>query len=100
MAAGLCAVTIENVWIDPWLRANFPGFPSLAPEPPSPLWLLSFAAIGIVCVVMLVGQILLMHRAGISRNVRIAAGLTVIASLGLSVIWFCVTSGIASRPHL
>lgn len=100
MAAGLCAITVENVWLDPWLRANFPGFPSLVPEPPSPLWLLTFAAIGIVCVVMLVGQILLAYRVGVSRNERIVAGLTVVASVFLSVIWFCVTSGIVSRPHL
>jgi hypothetical protein len=100
MAAGLCALTIENVWLDPWLRANFPDFPSLVPEPPSPLWLLTFAAVGIVCVVLMVGQILLVHRAGVSRNAKIIAGLTVAAAVCLSVIWFLVTSGITHAPRL
>lgn len=100
MAAGLCAVTIENVWLDPWLRAKVPDFPSLVPEPPSPLWLLTFAAIGIACVVLMVGQILLIRRVGVSRNARIVAGITVAAAVCLSVIWFRVTSGMASPPHL
>jgi hypothetical protein len=96
----LCAITIENIWVDPWLRSNFPDFPSLAPVPPSAFWLLSFAAIGIVCVVLVVGQILLARRRGVSRNEKILAGIIVAAALCLSVVWFLVTSGIASRPHL
>jgi len=55
------AVTIENIWLDPWLKSLFPDFPSLAPQPPSALWILTFGAIGIVCVVLMVGQVLLMR---------------------------------------
>jgi hypothetical protein len=96
----LFAVTIENIWLDPWLRAHFPDFPSLAPQPPSVLWIIAFAAIGIVSVVLMVGQVLLMRRAGVSRGAKIVAGVSVIVALLLSVTWFLVTSGIARAPHL
>ncbi len=96
----LCAVTIENIWLDPWLKSSIPDFPSLAPQPPSPLWIIAFAAIGIVCVVLMVGQVLLMRRAGVSRNSKIVAGVSVIVALLLSVTWFLVTSGIAAAPRL
>jgi hypothetical protein len=99
LTAVLFAVTVENIWLDPWLRSRFPDFPSLAPQPPSAFWIITFAAIGIVCVVLMVGQVLLMRRAGVSRNTKIVAGLSVVVSLLLSVTWFLVTSGIASAPR-
>src|SRR5258708_36404684 len=95
----LCAVTIENIWLDPWLKSAIPDFPSLAPQPPSALWIIAFAAIGIVCVVLMVGQVLLMRRAGVSRNSKIVAGVSVIIALLLSVTWFLVTSDIAAAPR-
>lgn len=100
LTAGLFVITIENVWIDPWVRSHYPDFPSLAPEPPSPLWIATFAAIGIICVVLLVGQVLLMRRAGVSLRSKIIAGCSVAVALTLSVLWFCVTSGIAHAPRL
>jgi len=96
----LFAVTIENIWLDPWLKSRFPDFPSLAPQPPSILWIGTFAAIGIVCVVLMVGQVLLMRRAGVARNDKIIAGVSVILALLLSVTWFLVTSGITAAPRL
>jgi hypothetical protein len=96
----LFAVTIENIWLDPWLKSRFPDFSPLAPQPPSILWISTFAAIGIVCVVLMVGQVLLMRRAGVSRNSKIIAGVSVIAALLLSLAWFLVTSGITSAPRL
>ena len=99
LTAVLFAVTVENIWLDPWLRSRFPDFPSLAPQPPSIFWIITFATIGIVCVVLMVGQVLLMRRAGVSRNTKIIAGLSVVVSLLLSVTWFLVTSGIASAPR-
>jgi len=96
----LFAVTVENIWLDPWLRNRFPDFPSLAPQPPSVFWIITFAAIGIVCVVLMVGQVLLMRRAGVSRNSKIVAGVSVIIALLLSVTWFLVTSGITAAPRL
>ena len=100
LTTALFAITIENIWLDPWLRANFPDIPSLVPQPPGIAWLLTFAAIGIVCVVLMVGQVLLMRRAGVSRNAKIVAGVSVILALLLSVAWFLVTSGIAAAPRL
>lgn len=100
LTAALSAVTVENIWLDPWLRRRFPDFPSLAPQPPSALWIITFAAIGIVCVVLMVGQVLLMRRAGVARNAKIVAGVSVIVALMLSVTWFLVTSGIAAAPRL
>ncbi len=100
LTSGLFLITVENVWLDHWIRSKVPDFPSLVPEPPGIPWLLTFAAIGIACAVLLVGQILLMRRSGVSRNSKILAGITVLAALCLSVIWFRVTSGLASPPHL
>jgi len=100
LASGLFLITVENVWLDPWLRSKIPDFPSLVPEPPGIAWLLTFAIIGIACSVLLVGQILLQRRAGVSRHAKILSGLTVLAVLCLSLVWFRVTSGLASPPHL
>jgi hypothetical protein len=100
LTAVLFAVTIENIWLDPWLKSRFPEFPSLAPQPPSAPWIVTFAAIGIVCVVLMVGQVLLMRRAGVSRNSKIIAGVSVILALVLSITWFLVTSGITAAPRL
>ena len=96
----LFAVTIENIWLDPWLRNHLPDFPSLAPRPPSAFWILTFAAIGIACVVLVVGQVLLMRRAGVPRNAKIAAGVSVLVALLLSGTWFLVTSGLTRAPGL
>jgi hypothetical protein len=96
----LFIITVENIWLDPWLRSRYPDFPSLAPQPPSILWIISFAGIGIVCVVLMVGQVLLMRRDGVSRNSKIVAGVSVIIALLLSLTWFLVTSGITAAPHL
>ena len=100
LAAILFAVTIENIWLDTWLKSRFPDFPSLAPQPPSALWILTFGAIGIVCVVLMVGQVLLMRRAGVTRKSKIVAGISVLLALLLSVTWFLVTSGITAAPRL
>ena len=100
LTAVLFAVTIENIWLDPWLRSRFPEFPSLAPQPPSAPWIITFGAIGIVCVVLMVGQVLLMRRAGVSRNSKIIAGVSVMLALVLSITWFLVTSGITAAPRL
>jgi hypothetical protein len=100
LTTALFVVTVENIWLDPWLRSRFPDFPSLAPHPPSILWIIAFGAIGIVCVVLMVGQVLLMRRPGVTRNAKIIAGVSVIVALLLSVTWFLVTSGLASAPHV
>jgi hypothetical protein len=100
LTTAVFVVTIENIWLDPWLRRQFHEFPSLAPQPPSILWIVMFGAIGIICVVLIVGQILLMRRAGVTRNAKIVAGVSVILALLLSVTWFLVTSGITAAPHL
>src|SRR5262249_32942644 len=76
--SGLVVVTVENVWVDPWIRSKVPDFPSLVPEPPGLAWLLTFAAVGISCALLLVGQILLMLREGVSRKLKILAGITVL----------------------
>jgi len=100
LAPILFAITIENIWLDPWLRKRFPDFPSLAPQPPSVWWIITFGAIGIVCVGLMVGQVLLMRREGVSRNSKIKAGVSVLIALLLSVTWFLVTSGITAAPRL
>jgi len=100
LTAAIFAITVENVWLDPWLRAKFPDIPSLAPEPPSVFWLATFGLIGIVCVVLVVGQVLLMRRPGVSRNAKLIAGVSVAAAVCLSIVWFCVTSGILPTPRL
>jgi|SRR5579859_3908772 len=99
LSAALFAITVENIWLDPWLRNRFPDFPSLAPQPPSAPWLITFAVIGIVSVVLMVGQVLLMRRPGISRKSKIVAGVSVLVALLLSVAWFVVTSGLSHPPN-
>jgi hypothetical protein len=100
LTTAVFVVTVENIWLDAWLRKEFHEFPSLAPQPPGILWMLTFGAIGIICVVLIVGQVLLTRRAGVTRNAKIAAGVSVVLALLLSVTWFLVTSGIIPPPGL
>jgi hypothetical protein len=100
LTTAVFVVTVENIWLDPWLRREFHEFPSLAPQPPSILWIVTFGAIGIICVVLMVGQVLLMRREGVPRKSRIIAGVSVLVTLLLSVTWFLVTSGIIPPPGL
>ena len=100
LSSGLFSITVENVWLDRWIRSKIPNFPSLVPEPPGLPWLLTFALVGISCAVLRVGQVLLLRRPGVSRKSKIVAGPTVFTALCLSLIWFIVTSGLASPPRL
>jgi hypothetical protein len=90
----------ENIWIDPRIARRFHGFPSFAPESGSTYWLLAFAAISVCCMLLVVGQILLIRRAGVSRLAKGLTALVAVFAILLSVGWFRTTSGYSLVPRL
>src|SRR5271165_120603 len=65
LASLLFFFTVENIWVDPWLRSKHHRMPSLVPEALSGTWFLAFAVGGIALILLFLTEILLIRdRAG------------------------------------
>jgi hypothetical protein len=94
------AFAVENIWIDPRITRRFHRLPSLVPEPGSNSWLLAFGVMGVACVLLIVGQILLLRRAGVSRRAKALTAVAAVIALVLSAGWFRTTNGYSLVPQL
>jgi hypothetical protein len=102
LAVGSGVYLIENLWVDAWLRTKFDRLPSLVPEALTPWWFVVFGVGGIVCVVLIVGQVLVSQHRRISLPAKVSTGIAVIAACVLWGVWFTATSGArsaATRTH-
>jgi hypothetical protein len=93
LASVLFFFTVENIWIDPWLRKKSHRIPSLVPEALSGAWFLAFAICGIVLMLLVVCQILLTRDPVLHIWTKIGTGIAVLVVLLLSVEWCRVTNG-------
>ena len=100
LASALFLFTVENIWIDPWLRTKSHSIPSLVPEPLGGTWFLAFAICGIVLVVLVVCEILVIRDRALQVSTKIGAGISVLVAMLLSAQWFRVTSGLPAIPRL
>jgi hypothetical protein len=89
--------TVENIWIDPWLRNKSHWVPSLVPGALSGAWFLTFAIGGIALTLIIVCQVFLIRDHRIPVWKKIGTGIATLVILLLSVQWFYVTNG---RPGL
>jgi hypothetical protein len=100
LASVLVFFTVENIWLDPWLRNMFPHLPTLVPEPLSGLWFLAFVLVAIFCVLLLVAEILVALDRGIPLRMKVGTGMATLFALLLCAMWFQSTSGVFSAASL
>jgi hypothetical protein len=93
--------TVENIWIDPWLRHKSDKIPSMVPEALSGSWFLALMVGGIALVLLAMCQILLIQDRSLSVWMRVGTGIAVLVVLLLSAQWVRRTSGWPSaiRPQ-
>jgi hypothetical protein len=100
LASALFLFTVDNIWIDPWLRTKFHSMPSLVPEALSGAWFLAFAGCGIVLVLIIVCEFLVIRDRALHVTTKIGTGIIVLVAMLLSAQWFRVTSALPTVPWL
>jgi hypothetical protein len=93
LASILFLFTVENIWIDPWLRNKSHDMPSMVPEALSGSWFLALMVGGIALAFLVMCQILLIKDRSVSVWTKVGTGLTVLIVLLLSAQWVRMTSG-------
>jgi hypothetical protein len=111
IAGGLASViflfTVENIWIDPWLRHRSHRIPSLVPDAQSVAWFLALAIGAIALTLLIVCWILLIRDRYTLLSMKLLVGVAVILALFLSVAWLRETNGqpgllqslASTKPH-
>jgi len=104
LAAALVIFTTENLWLDRLFRARWHRLPSLVPEQGSTVWMVTFFAIGMSCLLLTVCQVFVIRIRGLKGlevwGTMILAGLAML----FSVAWFRATgmdaaTAPAASPH-
>jgi hypothetical protein len=94
LAAAICLLTIENIWIDPRVaRRSHHRLPSFVPEALSGWWFLILMTLGIAVIFLVVCQILLMKDAKTARWKKVLTGIFVLVAAFLAGEWFVATGG-------
>lgn len=101
LASILLLFTVENIWIDPWLRNKSHQMLSMVPEALSGSWFLALMVGGIMLAFLVMCQILLIKDRSLSVWTKVGTGITVLVVLLLSALWVRMTSGLSSaiRPQ-
>jgi hypothetical protein len=100
LASLLFLFTVENIWIDPWLRHRFHKIPSLVPEALSGSWFLALMVGGVALALLVMCQIFLTQDRSASVWMKIGTGSAVLVVLLLSAQWVRMTAGWPSLIRL
>jgi hypothetical protein len=100
LASLLFLFTVENIWIDPWLRNKSHKIPSMVPGALTGSWFLALMVGGIVLAFLVMCQILLTQDRSLSVWIKVGTGIAVLVVLLLSARWVRVTSGFPSGIRL
>jgi hypothetical protein len=100
LASLLCLFTVENIWIDPWLRNKSHKMLSMVPEALSGSWFLALMVGGIALAFLVMCQILLIKDRSLSVWTKVGTGIAVLVVLLLSALWVRMTSGLPSEIRL
>lgn len=92
--------TVENIWIDPWLRNKSHKMLSMVPEALSGSWFLALMVGGTMLAFLVMCQILLTKDRSLSVWTKVGTGMTVLVVLLLSTLWVRMTSGLSSAIRL
>jgi hypothetical protein len=100
LASLLFLFTVENIWIDPWLRNKSHEIPSMVPEALSGSWFLALMVGGIALAFLVMCQILLTKDRSLSVWTKVGTGIAVLVVLLLSAQWVRMTSRLPSEIRL
>jgi hypothetical protein len=100
LASLLFLFTVENIWIDPWLRNKFHKIPSMVPEALSGSWFLALLIGGVAFALLVMCQILLTQDRRVSVRMKVGSGIAVLVVLLLGAQWVRRTSGWSPLIHL
>lgn len=100
LASILFLFTVENIWIDPWLRNKSHKMLSMVPEALSGSWFLALMVGGIMLVFLVMCQILLAKDRSLSVWTKVGTGITVLVVLLLSALWVRMTCGLSPEIRL
>jgi len=89
----VAAFTVENLWLDGWLRRRFHRIPPLVPEPLGGTWALALAVLAIVLVFAAVCQIILFRDRAFPAWRKVLGGVSLFLAALLCAAWLMVTSG-------
>jgi hypothetical protein len=93
LAATICLFTLENIWVDPWLRSRWHRIPSLVPDALGGAWVLTATILGVILALLATCQILLMKETNRPRWQKLLSGMAVVLAALLFADWIAVTSG-------
>jgi hypothetical protein len=100
LASILFLFTVENIWIDPWLRNKSHDLPSMVPEALGGSWFLVLMVGGIMLAFLVMCQILLTKDRSLSVWTKVGTGTAVLVVLLLSALWVGMTSGLSPAIRL
>jgi len=100
LASLLFLFTVENIWIDPWLRHRFHKIPSLVPDALSGSWFLALMVGGVALALLVMCQIFLTQDRSAAVWMKVGTGSAVLVVLLLSAEWVRTTSGWPSPIRL
>src|SRR5271163_3921427 len=100
LASLLFLFTVENIWIDPWLRNKFHNIPSMVPEALSGSWFLALMVGGIALALLVMCQIFVTQDRSVSVWMKVGTGIAVLVVLLLTTQWVRTTSGWPSLIRL
>src|ERR1700691_2102077 len=100
LASILFLFTVENIWIDPWLRNKSHKTLSMVPEALSGSWFVALMVGGIMLAFLVMCQILLTKDRGLSVWTKVGTGIAGLFVLLLSALWVRMTSGLSSEIRL
>ena len=94
LAGAIFLFTLENVWLDPWIRSkSHRRLPSFVPESLGGTWVIAFSILVMALILAVVCQVLLSRDRGLAKWKKVLTGLAVLTS-GLMVgQWFVATGG-------
>jgi len=94
LAGAISLFTVENVWLDPWIRAkSHHRLPSFVPESLSGTWVIAFSVLVMALILAVECQVLLSRDRGLAKWKKVLTGLAVLGSALLVGEWFVATGG-------
>ena len=94
LAGAIFLFTVENVWLDPWIRAkSHHRMPSFVPESLSGTWVIAFSVLVMALILAVECQVLLSRDRGLAKWKKVLTGLAVLGSALLVGEWFVATGG-------
>lgn len=100
LAAVLSLFCLLSIWIVPWLTNKFHRASGFTPEPLSGAWFLAFTAVGILCVLLIVAEILVVRDRNVSARKKWGTAGASLCALLLCVLWTAVTATQSSPRSL